>query len=61
MAKWSNSRYEGPTENGWFQGHGKFYFPNDIIYDGEFDKGEFHGKGTLIYANGVRFLNLLWL
>ena len=40
-------------ENGWYQGPGKFYFANGVIYDGEFDKGEFHGRGVLIYPNGV--------
>ena len=53
MSDWSGSRYEGPKENGWYQGKGVFYFPNGVKYDGEFVKGEFHGEGTLIYPNGV--------
>ena len=32
---------------------GKFTFPNGVVYEGQFDKGEFHGEGTLIYPNGV--------
>lgn len=53
MSNWSKSNYEGPIENGWYQGKGKFTFPDGTVYDGEFDKGEFHGNGTLIYPNGV--------
>jgi hypothetical protein len=53
MAKWSGSEYNGPKENDWEQGEGKFTFPNGVVYHGHMDKGEFHGEGTLIYPNGV--------
>lgn len=53
MSQRSKSSYDGPRENGWEEGKGKFRFPNDVIYEGQFRKGEFHGEGTLIYPNGV--------
>ena len=53
MSKWSGSDFAGPTENNWPQGVGKFKFPNNVVYEGNFDKGEFHGDGTLHYPNGV--------
>ena len=53
MSKWSESTYEGPTKNEWEDGIGKHKFPNGVIYEGNFTKGEFHGEGTLIYPNGV--------
>ena len=27
-----------------------------MVYEGNFDKGEFHGEGTLIYPNGGRYV-----
>ena len=56
MAKWSNSEFAGPTANNWPQGQGKFKFPNGVVYEGDFDKGEFHGNGTLHYPNGGRYV-----
>ena len=53
MSQWSKSAYDGPITNGWEQDGGKFTFPNGVVYDGQYDKGEFHGEGTLIYPNGV--------
>ena len=53
MSKWSQSTYEGPMKNDWEDGFGKHKFPNGVIYEGNFTKGEFHGEGTLIYPNGV--------
>ena len=53
MAKWSGSSYDGPIKNEWEDGFGKHKFPNDVVYEGNFEKGEFHGEGTLIYPNGV--------
>ncbi len=55
MSKWSGSCYEGDIKNEWEDGFGKHKFPNGVIYEGNFTKGEFHGDGTLIYPNGVRF------
>ena len=56
MSQWSGSGYEGPVKNDWEQGFGKFKFPNGVIYEGNFDKGEFHGDGTLIYPSGGRYV-----
>ena len=56
MSQWSGSDYTGPTNNTWEQGEGKFTFPNGVVYQGNFDKGEFHGNGTLIYPNGVSLI-----
>ena len=57
--QWSNSEYQGPIENGWEEGFGKYKFPNGVIYEGNFEKGEFHGEGTLIYPSGVSISILL--
>ena len=57
MAKWSGSSYDGPIKNEWEDGFGKHKFPNDVVYEGNFEKGEFHGEGTLIYPNGVSALS----
>ena len=53
MSQWSGSEYQGPKKHDWEEGIGKFQFPNGVIYEGNFNKGEFHGDGTLIYPNGV--------
>ena len=53
MAKWSGASYEGEVKHEWEDGFGKHKFPNDVVYEGNFTKGEFHGEGTLIYPNGV--------
>ena len=53
MSQWSGSEYQGPKTHDWEEGMGKFTFPNGVIYEGNFNKGEFHGDGTLIYPNGV--------
>ena len=53
MSQWSGSYFEGPKVHDWEEGQGKFTFPNGVIYEGNFTKGEFHGDGTLIYPNGV--------
>lgn len=37
----------------WEDGKGVHTFPNGVRYEGQFEKGEFHGEGTLIYPNGV--------
>jgi hypothetical protein len=33
-------------------------YDNGVIYQGEFEKGFFHGNGVLIYPNGVIYHNL---
>jgi len=55
MARWSGSSYEGEMKDGWFEGTGRFTYPNGVVYEGEFHKGEFHGQGTLIYPHGGRY------
>lgn len=52
MSTWSGTEYDGPDKNEWFEGDGKFKFPNGVVYVGQFRKGEFHGKGALVYPNG---------
>lgn len=53
MSQWSQSEYKGPKQLDWEEGVGRFTFPNGVVYEGNFLKGEFHGEGTLIYPNGV--------
>ena len=61
MSEWSGSSYDGEMKDGWliiicnlrYHGKGKFTYPNGVIYEGDFWKGEFHGNGVLIYPNGV--------
>lgn len=60
MSKFSNSNYDGTMENGWPQGKGKYTYPNGTIYEGEFDKGQFHGDGVLIYPRKVSSINLIY-
>jgi hypothetical protein len=57
MAKWSGSSYEGSVKYEWEDGTGKHKFPNGVVYEGNFEKGEFHGEGTLHYPNGVSTLS----
>ncbi|CEL99256.1 unnamed protein product [Vitrella brassicaformis CCMP3155] len=52
----SGTSYEGPLKNGWFEGSGRYRFPNGVVYEGQFHKGEFHGDGSLIYPNGGRYV-----
>lgn len=49
---------DDPTEKNWPQGKGRYTFPNGTIYEGEFDKGQFHGDGVLIYPKKVNRLSL---
>mmetsp|Transcript_7465 Transcript_7465/g.17692 ORF Transcript_7465/g.17692 Transcript_7465/m.17692 type:complete len:181 (-) Transcript_7465:80-622(-) len=51
MSTWSGTKYEGPEKNEWYEGEGKFKFPNGVVYEGQFRKGEFHGEGALVYPN----------
>mmetsp|Transcript_159112 Transcript_159112/g.280932 ORF Transcript_159112/g.280932 Transcript_159112/m.280932 type:complete len:185 (+) Transcript_159112:104-658(+) len=55
MSTWSHTEYEGPLKNEWYEGEGKFKFPNGVVYEGQFRKGEFHGEGALVYPNGGRY------
>uniref|UniRef100_A0A0G4GFC5 MORN repeat-containing protein 5 n=1 Tax=Chromera velia CCMP2878 TaxID=1169474 RepID=A0A0G4GFC5_9ALVE len=56
MSHWSGTSYEGPLKNEWYEGEGKFHFPNGVTYIGQFRKGEFHGEGALVYPNGCRYI-----
>jgi hypothetical protein len=58
MTSTTRSKYTGEYKDGWYHGHGKYIYPNGVIYEGEFAKGEFHGKGKLIYTNGVYIYKL---
>lgn len=55
MSTWSGTEFEGPFKNDWYEGEGKFKFPNGVVYEGQFRKGEFHGEGALVYPNGGRY------
>mmetsp|Transcript_71897 Transcript_71897/g.222083 ORF Transcript_71897/g.222083 Transcript_71897/m.222083 type:complete len:188 (-) Transcript_71897:49-612(-) len=55
MSTWSGTKYDGPEKNEWYEGEGKFKFPNGVVYEGQFRKGEFHGQGALVYPNGGRY------
>ena len=37
--------YTGQLKNGRMQGHGTYIFPNGTKYVGEWNDGQFHGKG----------------
>jgi hypothetical protein len=45
-----NTKKDGSTEKVFVLSKlkGKFYYPNGVIYEGEFVKGQFHGEGDLI-------------
>lgn len=43
MTTWLGDRYEGEYKEGWYHGYGKLHMDNGIIYEGHFDKGQFHG------------------
>mmetsp|Transcript_52548 Transcript_52548/g.94304 ORF Transcript_52548/g.94304 Transcript_52548/m.94304 type:complete len:181 (+) Transcript_52548:75-617(+) len=55
MSDWSGTSYKGDGKNEWYDGEGKFTFPNGVVYEGQFKKGEFHGEGALVYPNGGRY------
>jgi len=50
----------GDTRNGWFEGSGRFEFPDGVVYEGCFHKGEFHGEGSLTYPGKGTF-NGTWV
>jgi len=39
MSELFGSKYEGEWLDGWYHGHGKYYYPDGIIYEGNFYKG----------------------
>jgi hypothetical protein len=43
MATHLNDNYEGEYKDGWYHGYGKLKMDNDVVYEGQFVKGHFHG------------------
>ena len=39
------ANYNGDLKNGRMQGKGVYFFPNGVKYVGEWNDGQFHGKG----------------
>lgn len=52
---WSGSTLEGPKTNGWLEGEARCVLPNGVIYQGQFQGGNFHGEGVLIYPEQGRY------
>lgn len=44
--------YEGNMKGNVRDGHGVQSYPDGSVYDGEFKKNKFHGRGKLTMANG---------
>ena len=38
------------------EGQGKYNFPTETRYEGEMKDGMFHGKGTLFFPNGSKYV-----
>ncbi|XP_063826450.1 MORN repeat-containing protein 5-like [Ostrinia nubilalis] len=49
----TGSQYEGTWDVLGMSGYGTYIFPNDVIYEGEFYDGMFHGNGELRYPCGA--------
>lgn len=47
-----NSPFNATIVNKRIEGEGTFTFENKSIYQGSFKDGQFHGKGTIYFANG---------
>eukprot|EP01039_Chlorochromonas_danica_P006857 gene6857-7578_t len=53
IAKLDNEcQYEGNFQKGFFQGKGKFTWPDGVIFEGDFDHNTLIGKGTYTYPDG---------
>lgn len=48
----SSTKYEGPLFHGKAQGMGKLYQWSELVYEGEFQQGEYQGQGKTFYAGG---------
>ena len=46
------SKYEGYKLNGMRHGHGKFFYQDGGMYDGEWRKNKMNGYGKLYYQSG---------
>ena len=52
------SEYSGAHDSdGNFSGKGRAVFRNGNIYDGQFERGNMHGNGVMIWPNGVKYDN----
>lgn len=51
-----NFEYRGCFNKGKINGHGKKWFGNGDIYEGDFVDGLEHGFGTLTYSDGTKFV-----
>lgn len=58
LKKSSKEVYVGNWKRGQFDGWGKLNLNTSkfVEYSGEFKNGLFHGRGTLIYRNGDKFI-----
>ena len=48
-----DTNYVGPMESGRYEGEGVYTYPDGTRFEGSFHNGAFHGKGKMIFANGV--------
>ena len=48
-----DANYVGPMESGRYEGEGVYTYPDGTRFEGSFHNGAFHGKGKMIFANGV--------
>ncbi|KAJ8723463.1 hypothetical protein PYW08_003375 [Mythimna loreyi] len=48
----TGSSYQGPLNVMGMNGYGEYTFPNGVLYRGEFQDGQFHGPGELLYNEG---------
>lgn len=52
----NHQTYQGDSQDGRFEGQGKFTFPNATGYQGGFTKGRFHGAGTVSFPGQGQFV-----
>jgi hypothetical protein len=54
---YKNERYEGEVDEFYCRnGYGIYQYPNNDIYEGEFDNGLRHGEGEYTYADGSKYI-----
>ncbi|XP_074608914.1 MORN repeat-containing protein 5-like [Acropora palmata] len=56
--EYTGSNYEGDFKNGRMEGQGEYQLPPSLEtkYVGEMKDGMFHGKGTLFFSNGSKYV-----